>query len=180
MSHKPSREVLQETCALLGLAVHMLHQIELYFAQATLLGLTDKQKRKHGRIFDLWDARDKMTFGQMVAHFKEDWILESAFEKLLDNFVTERNIVVHRLTVLEGYGLRKAKDRKKVNARLTTFIDQAFLMCRFFRGAYAASNEFARYIVKDRQGIDTPLVTPKEWLEDRDMFLSLVTYRHYA
>jgi hypothetical protein len=43
-----------------------------------------------------------MTFGQLVAHFKEDWILASTFEGHLDNFVLERNVVIHRLTALAG------------------------------------------------------------------------------
>src|SRR5258707_13620555 len=119
MNRTPSRAVVQETFALLGLAVHILHEIESHFAQATLLGLTDKQKRKHKSINDLWNARDKMTFGQLVAHFKEDWILESTFEGLLDRFVTERNVVVHRLTCLEGYGVQRSEDTKELNARLT-------------------------------------------------------------
>jgi hypothetical protein len=178
MSKKPSREALQETFALLGMAVHMLHQIESNFAQATLLGVTNKQKRKYATINDLWNARDKMTFGQMVTHFKEDWILEPGFEELLDGFVAERNIVVHHLTALKAYGVERAKNRKKLNARIVAFIEQSFFIHKFFHGAYLASNEFASYAVKDVRGIDIPFTTPNEWLDDRDMFLSLVTYRH--
>jgi hypothetical protein len=72
----------------------------------------------------------------------------------------------------------RIKRAEEENAGLTAFIDQVFLMSKFLHGAYLASNEFAKKMVKQHQGIDIQLNTPKEWLENRDMFLSLVTYRH--
>ena len=36
---------------------------------------------------DLWAARDRMTFGQMVALFKEDYVLQDDFERRLDTFL---------------------------------------------------------------------------------------------
>jgi hypothetical protein len=178
MSRKPARAEMQETFALLGFAIHILHQIEEHFARATLLGITEKQQRKHSTINDLWSARERMTFGQMVVHFKEDWILETSFEKQLDAFVAERNIVIHRLTGLEGFGIEISSELAALNERITAFIEQEFIMSRFFHGAYLASNEFARHMVKERDGTDIPLETPEEWKPNRDFFLSLVTYRH--
>ena len=121
-----------------------------------------------------------MTFGQMVLVFKEDWELDANFEKLLDAFVLERNFIVHRITAEEGYGVRSAQQRRKLNARLGKFIDQTFLMSKFFHGAYLASNEFARDMVKREQVIDIPLEIPEEWIERRDMFLALARYKHDA
>jgi hypothetical protein len=178
MSSEPSRAEVQETFALLGFAIHILHQIEEHFAQATLLGLSEKQQRKHSTINDLWNARERMTFGQMVLHLKEDWILEPAFEKQLDAFVAERNIVIHRLTSLEGYGVESPNELAALKERTAAFIEQEFLMSKFFHGAYLASNEFARQMVKEHDGMDIPLETPDEWKQNRDLFLSLVTYRH--
>lgn len=178
MQQKPSRAELQATFAALGMAVHVLHEIESYFAQAILLGLTDRQKRKHKNMNELWSAREKMTFGQLVAHFKEDWILEATFEGNLDNFVLERNVVIHRLTALDGYGVETTENLKTLNARLLAFIEKAFLMRRFFHGAFLTSNEFASHTLKHAHGIDIPLETPPEWIENRDMFRSLAIYKH--
>lgn len=178
MTRKPSRAELQDTFAALGMAVHVLHEMESYFAQAILLGLTDRQKHKHKNMNELWNAREKMTFGQLVAHFKEDWILDSTFEGHLDNFVLERNVVIHRLTALDGFGVETTEDLKTLNARLLAFIEQALLMRRFFHGAFLTSNEFASHTLKRAHGIDIPLETPPEWVKNRDMFRSLVTYRH--
>lgn len=178
MPRGPSKEALQETFAFLGLALHMLHGIESHFAQATLLGLTERQKRKHRTVSDLWKAREKMTFGQMVLLFKEDWELDPDFEKLLDEFVSERNFIVHRITAEKGFGIASARDRRKLNARLATFIDKTYFMSEFFHGAYVASLEFARHMVRVQRNIDIPVEPPREWQERKDMFLALVKYRH--
>jgi hypothetical protein len=96
------------------------------------------------------------------AHFKEDWSLDSTFESQLDNFVLERNVVIHRLTALDGHGLETTEDLNTLNARLLAFIEQAFLMRRFFHGAFLTSNEFASHTLKHARGIDIPLETPPE------------------
>jgi hypothetical protein len=121
-----------------------------------------------------------MTFGQLVSHFKEDWSLEPDFERLLDQFVEERNQVVHRITTLNGFGVATARERKKLNARLGAFINTAFFMHKVFHGAYLASNEFARDWLKSSKGIDIPLVTPEEWIDHRDLFLAVASYKHEA
>jgi hypothetical protein len=89
MKSRSSKEAMQESFAVLGLAIHLLHEIENHFSQATLLGLAEKQKRKHQSINDMWAARDRMTFGQLVPLFKEDWDLQPEFEFVLDKFVEE-------------------------------------------------------------------------------------------
>ena len=172
----PSREALQDSFTRLGMALQILHEMERFFAQATLLGLTDKQRRKHETMNDLWAARDKMTFGQMVLLFKEDYILPLEFEKALDAFVLERNVIVHRITTLEGYRLDSTEDRERLNERISTFIEQALFFRKFFHGAFLASNEFARGILKSG-GVDIPVVTPDEWQAHVNLFRGLATYR---
>jgi hypothetical protein len=128
----------------------------------------------------MWAARDRKTFGQLVSLFKEDWDLHPEFELVLDKFVQERNRVVHRLTKLQGFGVSTQRERQKLNARLSKFLDVAFLMRKIFHGAYLVSNEFARDWLKNHKGIEIPLETPEAWREDIDYFFAVAKYKHGA
>lgn len=180
MTRATPSQALRESFAGLGLAVHLLHQIEQYFAQATLLGLTSKQRSKHATFSDMWAARDRMTFGQLVLLFKEDWSLDPDFEKQLDWFVGERNIIVHRLSALDGYELTNESGRNQTNARVANFVEAAYPMLRIFRGAYLVSNDFKQDWLKTHKGIDVSLEIPSEWEGDSELFLAVATYKHEA
>ncbi len=180
MSHATPSQALRESFAGLGLAVHLLHQIEQYFAEATLLGLTSKQRSKHATFNDMWAAQDRMTFGQLVLLFKEDWSLDPDFEEQLDWFVGERNLIIHRLSALADYNLTTESGRNQANARVANFIEAAYPMLRIFRGAYLVSNDFKRDWLKTHERVDIPLEIPDEWQGDSELFLAVATYKHEA
>lgn len=167
----------QETFALLGLAVALCQEIESKFAQSILLAMTEKQRKKYTTFGELLVARDKMTFGQLVMLFKEDWDLKPEFEHLLDCFVRERNVVVHRLTILEGHGLRTKRERQRINKRLAKFIDLAFLIHKAFNASYQASQEFQSWWLKEYQGTDLPFKVPNEAEDDIISFLDMIKYK---
>jgi hypothetical protein len=172
--------MLKESLAGLGLAVHLMHEIESYFAQATLLGLTSKQRTKHHTVDEMWAARDRMTFGQLVLLFKEDWRLDPDFERQLDWFVNERNTIIHRITAMDEFDVNTAEGRQMLDRRLATFISAAYPMLRIFRGACIVSNDFSSFWLKEQKGIDIKHEVPDEWANDGELFLSVATYKHEA
>lgn len=168
---------IRETLAGLGMALYVIQEIESYLAQATLLGLTARQRKKRKTFEDFWAARDKMTFGQLVEHFKEDWIVDSNFEESLDWFVSERNTLVHRVLVTDDFSLRSEKDREELNQRIVKFMDIAAFMKHVFHGGYLLSNEFLVDWGNKRSKVKVFLKTPEEWEDDIVLFRDIATWR---
>jgi hypothetical protein len=161
------REVeTEEAWGMMGCALTLLHEIERDLAQAIFVGLTPKQKKKYPTVNALQEARAKMTFGQLVGIMKEQWHLTGEFDEFINNFVEERNHLVHDLTELPGFGVARKRDRVRLAQRVGRFVQMAFIARRVFRGANFASVDFMRHWVKTQKGVDVPIELSAE-AEDR-------------
>jgi hypothetical protein len=150
-----------EAWGLMGGALTLMHEIESDLAHAIFVGLTEKQKRKYPTLSALIEARKKMTFGQLVGLMKEQWEITPEFDGFLDMFVEERNHLVHDLTVLPGFSVDKARDRKKLIRRVGLFVQACYLARRIFRGAAFASIDFMAYRAR-KQGFKIDIQTSEE------------------
>lgn len=174
MGKQAQKQDMQDVCAMMGLALTLLHEIEQELAEAFYVGLTEKQKKKHPTVNDLIAARSKMTFGQLVNLMKEQWQLDHGFDRFLDAFVDERNQFVHSLTTQEGFGILRKRDRNRLRKRLGHFINQAFLAKRLFRAARYTTVDFAQYWLKKHEGVDLNLPKIPEIEREIDVFLGLL------
>jgi hypothetical protein len=123
---------------------------------------------------ELLEARNKMTFGQLVSHMKEQWILKPEVGQFIDFFLQERNTFIHGLTALEGYNPRYKQQRVKLKHRVLQFMEMALLARRIFRAANFASNDFASSWLKEHKDVDIKLPHDPNIQEEIDFFLELL------
>ena len=174
MGHPVQKKEMEEVFALMGIALATLHEIEKDFVSSFLVGLTERQKKKHVTMQQLLEAREKMTFGQLVNHMKEQWTLKPEVEYFIDSFLQERNTFIHGLTALDGFNPRYKRQRAKLRKRVEHFIEVALLARRIFRAAYYASNDFAQWWLREHQGVNIDLPANEDIKDEIAFFLELL------
>ncbi len=174
MTHPVQRKEMEEVFALMGVALATLHEIERDFANSVLVGLTNRQRKKHDTVQDLLEARSKMTFGQLVGHMKEQWTLKPEVEFFIDTFLKERNAFIHGLTTLDGYNPRHKRQRARLRKRVETFIEMSLLARRIFRAANYASIDFAQWWLTQHGVEHEPLPRVESIEDDIDSFLEML------
>lgn len=130
---------LQEIFGLMGMGLALLHKIESLFAKAVVFGLNDRDLKSGKTLREILENREEMTFGQMVADWKEEWDLNPLLNWFLNFFVTQRNIFVHKLTEVDGFKPRRKRDRKRLTEWLKGFIQIELGAKEMFQDAMFAS-----------------------------------------
>ena len=176
----PNKAVKNDTSeifTLLGLGLTLLHEIEDNFAKSLLFGLNERD-RQAGRTFaELQKSREEMTFGRMAAILKEEWRLHPLFEWFLDFFVNERNLFVHKLTRLHGYGLLRRRERQRLKKRLIAFVQIAMGARELFESAMFASAHLAMNILRNKSEEAKDLELPEEVMARVIDILELCQYK---
>jgi hypothetical protein len=160
---QPLDAEMKDVFALMGLTLSILHEIEKDFSRAFVFGLTERDKKKGKTFGDLWEDRDHMTFGRMVSIMKEKWELDPVLELFLDTFVKERNIFIHKLTKMDGYGIFGKAKRKKLAKRVDLFFQ--LTIC------------FSKYHMEEYKKIDVDFQVPEEIMQEVSEFMSLLKPR---
>jgi hypothetical protein len=174
---QPLDAEMKDVFAIMGLTLSILHEIEEDFSRAFLFGLSERYRKKGKNYDDFWEDRDHMTFGRMVSIMKEKWELDPVLELFLDIFVKERNIFVHKLTKMDGYGLFGKRERKKLAKRVDLFFQLALTAKKIFSSALDATMCFGKYYLGKYKKIDIDLQFPEEIMQEVSGFMSLLKPR---
>ena len=174
---QPLDAEMKDVFGKMGLTLSILHEIEEDFSRAFLFGMTERDKKKGKTFGDLWEDRDHMTFGRMVSIMKEKWELDPVLELFLDTFVKERNIFIHKLTKMDGYGLFGKRKRKKLARRVDFFFRLTLIARKLFASALDATMCFGKYYIEKREKIDIGLQFPEEIIQEVSGFMSLLKPR---
>ena len=118
-----------------------------------------------------------MTFGRMVSIMKEKWELDQVLELFLDTFVEERNIFIHKLTMMDGYGIFGKAKRKKLAKRVDLFFQLTLIAKKLFASASYATIHFSNFYLKEHEKIDIGLQLSEEIMREVSGFMSLLKPR---
>ncbi len=174
---QPLDAEMKDVFALMGLTLSILHEIEEDFSRAFLFGMTERDKKKGKTFGELLEDRDHMTFGRMVSIMKEKWELDPLLELFFDTFVKERNIFIHKLTKMDGYGIFGKAKRKKLAKRVDLFFRLTLMARKLFSSAFDATICFSKYHMEEYKKIDVDFQVPEEIMQEVSEFMSLLKPR---
>ncbi|WP_262696459.1 hypothetical protein [Kordiimonas aquimaris] len=157
----------------LGMLLIRCQEIEDYIARSFILGLSPKQKKKHKTLGELTNAWKKKTLGNLIKSIEEAWVIEPNFKENLDQFVKNRNQLIHGITVDERFDIRTNWGQRELLVFLTMFDTYSRIIKSVFRGAYYASFELGRTQWESNRDLLEEVDFPKNMDDEIQLFLML-------
>lgn len=105
-------------------------------------------------------AERKKTLGYFLTELRKRAALDGAFDKLLQDFLEERNLLVHDAGSIPGWTLQSSEGCKKAREFVDAFILKTLEVQKVFAGLLQAWQE--------EVGLDIPLPTEHKFFAEID------------
>jgi len=119
----------------IGEAIWNLQHLENVMTTYNALRILQKKREKKilfsdEQAFKILEKQRKLTLGPLISSAKDNHTLSKELEGRFENFLTERNWLIHKCVISDYLSLRNKESKEKLFLRITAFIEDAVSLKR--------------------------------------------------